>query len=108
MDLGELDLEGIEKACIEKYKGYVPQEQVILLKEAILKAKIKKWNKEEFGNIFLEKGRLEVRLQEIQAIGTNEGYSMALKEEERILESLEEREKQEEILWWQKPRIRWL
>ena len=39
MDLGELDLEGIEKACTEKDKGYVPQEQVILLKEAILKAR---------------------------------------------------------------------
>ena len=66
-----------------------------------LKAKIKKWNKEEFGNIFREKRRLKVCLQEIQAIGTNEGYSMALKEEERILEAkLEEREKREEILWW--------
>ena len=37
MDLGELDLEGIEKSCIEKGKGYVPQEQVSLLKESILK-----------------------------------------------------------------------
>ena len=26
MDIGELDLEGIEKYCSEKYKGYVPQE----------------------------------------------------------------------------------
>ena len=30
-----------------------------------LKSKIKKWNKEEFGNIFQEKSRLEIRLQEI-------------------------------------------
>ena len=60
-----------------------------------LKGKIKKWNKEEFGNIFREKRHLEVRLEEIQNIGTNEGYYMALKEEERILEAkLEEREKQ--------------
>ena len=59
-----------------------------------LKAKIKKWNKEEFENIFLEKRWLEVRLQEIQAIGTNGGYHLALKEEERILEAkIEEREK---------------
>ena len=64
-----------------------------------LKAKIKKWNKQEFGNIFHEKRRLEVYLQEIQAIGTNEGYSMASKEEDQILEvKLEEREKHEEIL----------
>ena len=74
-----------------------------------LKDKIKKWNKEEFGNIFREKRRLEVHLQEIQTIGTNEGYSMALKDEERILEAkLKEWEKHEEILWWQKSRIKWL
>ena len=74
-----------------------------------LKAKIKKWNKEEFGNIFCEKRCFEFHLQEIQTIETNEGYYMALKEEEMILEAkLEEREKQEEILWWKKSRIKWL
>ena len=40
-----------------------------------LKSKIKKWNKEEFGNIFQEKHRLEILLLEIQSIGFNEGYS---------------------------------
>ena len=39
MDIGELDLEGIEKSFSKKDKGYVPQEQVSLLKESILKAK---------------------------------------------------------------------
>ena len=39
MDIGELDIEEIEKAWSDKVKGYVPQEQVSLLKEAILKAK---------------------------------------------------------------------
>ena len=39
MDIGDLDLEGIEKAYSDKVKGYVPQEQVSLLKEAILKDK---------------------------------------------------------------------
>ena len=39
MDIGDLDLEGIEKACSDKDHGYIPQEQVSLLKEAILKAK---------------------------------------------------------------------
>ena len=74
-----------------------------------LKANIKKWNKEEFGNIFCKKRHLEVRLHEIKTIGTNEGYSMALIEEEMTLEAkLEEREKQEEILRWQKSRIKWL
>ena len=51
-----------------------------------LKSKIKKWNKEEFGNIFMEKNRLEIRLQEIQSIGLNEGYSLALLEEEQLVE----------------------
>ena len=36
MDIGDLDLEGIEKSCTNVEKGYVLQEQVILLKEAIL------------------------------------------------------------------------
>ena len=39
MDISELVLEGIEKSCSDKVKGYVPQEQVSLLKEAILKDK---------------------------------------------------------------------
>ena len=51
-----------------------------------LKPKIKKCNKEEFGNIFREKSRLEIHLQEIQSIGLNEGYSLALLEEEWLVE----------------------
>ena len=39
MDIGELYFKGIEKSCSDKVKGYVPQEQVITLKEATLKAK---------------------------------------------------------------------
>ena len=39
MDIGDLDLEGIEKACVDKGKGYTPQEKVILLKEVIVKAR---------------------------------------------------------------------
>ena len=39
MDLGELDLEGIEKACTKKYKGYIPQQEVSLLNEAIFKSR---------------------------------------------------------------------
>ena len=74
-----------------------------------LKTNIKKWNKEEFGNIFSEKCHLEVHLQEIQTIGTNEGDSHVLIEEERMLEvKLEEWEKQEEILLWKKSRNKWL
>ena len=37
MDIRDLYLEGIEKSCADKGKGYVPQEQVIFLKEAVIK-----------------------------------------------------------------------
>ena len=75
-----------------------------------LKSRIMKWNKEEFGNIFREKNSLETRrLQEIQSIGLNEFYSLALLEEEQLVEKqLDEREKQEELLWMQKSRIKWI
>ena len=74
-----------------------------------LKSKIKKWNKEEFGNIFREINKLETCLQEIQSIGINECYSLALLEEEQLVEKqLDEQEKQEELLWLQKSRIKWL
>ena len=40
MDIGDIDLEGIEQACADKGKGYILQEQVILLKESIIKARL--------------------------------------------------------------------
>ena len=61
------------------------------------------------GNIFSYKKRLEIRLEEIQVIGTNKVYSLNLKVEEgNIISKLEEREKHEEILWLQKCRNRCL
>jgi len=39
IELGELDLDGIEAACADKGAGYVPFRQVQLLQEAILKLK---------------------------------------------------------------------
>ena len=43
-----------------------------------LKEKIKKQNKEEFGNIFTHKKFLESRLKEIHKQGMNEGYMTKL------------------------------
>ena len=61
------------------------------------------------GTFFVKKRLLEIRLHEIQTKGINEGYSQALIEEERIVAAqLEERVKQEELLCWQKSRIKWL
>jgi hypothetical protein len=48
-------------------------------------------------------------LEEIQREVISHGYSDSLKEEEENLkQQLEERHKQEEILWHQKSRVQWL
>ena len=74
-----------------------------------LKERVKKWNKDEFGNIFVDKKILETRLQEIQTIGMNNGYTTNLQMEEfNICSKIEERKRKEEILWHQKSRIQWL
>ena len=39
MELGELDLEGIEKACDNLNTGYIPFNQLVLFKEALIKSK---------------------------------------------------------------------
>jgi len=79
------------------------------LKLKEMKSKLKKWNKEEFGNILEEKKRLEQRMEELQQMDILEGIQEeSTKEEGRILNQLEERRKQEEILWRQKSRVQWL
>jgi len=42
MEVGELDLDGIEKACEDPSEGYIPTQQVSLLREPIIKVKIVK------------------------------------------------------------------
>ena len=39
MELGELDLEGIEKSCDNIKTGYIPFNQLVLFKEALIKSK---------------------------------------------------------------------
>jgi len=79
------------------------------LKLKELKGKIKKWNKEEFGNIMEEKQKLEREMETLQQRIITEGRSEeSSKEEGIIIGKLEERRKQEEVLWRQKSRIRWL
>ena len=56
-----------------------------------LKAKIKIWNKEDFGNIFADKRTVELRIQGIQSIWMIEGYTQGLRiKEQRLNERLEE------------------
>ena len=60
---------------------------------------IKKWSKEEFGNIFFDNFFLETQFLEIKTIGMNSGYTTNLKmEETSICSKIEERERKEEIL----------
>lgn len=42
MELGELDLNEIEKECEKKEKGYVSRKQLELLQEAIIRSKARK------------------------------------------------------------------
>ena len=59
-----------------------------------LKNRIKKWIREEFGNIFTDKKLIESCIQEIQSIGMNEEYTSNLQmEESRLCSPLEEQEK---------------
>eukprot|EP00253_Pinus_taeda_P008881 PITA_08881 len=79
------------------------------LKLKEMKNKIKKWNKEEFGNIMEEKKRLEQRMEDLQQMDILEGIKEErTKEEGMILNQLEERRKQEEIVWKKKSRVQWL
>jgi len=74
-----------------------------------LKRKIKKWNKEEFGNIQKEQVIIQTKMKKVQQQIINESRSEGLAEEEGLLiNKLEERRQQEEILWKQKSRIQWL
>eukprot|EP00253_Pinus_taeda_P004365 PITA_04365 len=79
------------------------------LKLKSLKGQIKRWNKEEFGNILEDKQKLEKEMEDIQQKIILEGRTEeSINKEGAILGRLEERRKQEEIVWRQKSRIKWL
>eukprot|EP00253_Pinus_taeda_P011111 PITA_11111 len=74
-----------------------------------LKSQIKRWNQETFGNIFQAQQDLNKEMKELQQQIITGGHNeRTLEQEQRIRNQLEERRKQEEILWKQKSRIRWL
>jgi hypothetical protein len=73
------------------------------------KQHVRKWNKEVFGNIFQERKLLEQKLENLQAQFIQAGYTITQQQEENELKrKLEERHKQEEILWRHKSRVQWL
>jgi hypothetical protein len=70
---------------------------------------LKQWNKNCFGDIFQSIQDIERQLEEIQKTFISGSRTTDLmKEEEMLREQLEERRKQEEILWKQKSRVQWL
>ena len=74
-----------------------------------LKAKICMWNKEEFRNIFEDKKILIQDIDQIQQEGMESGWNTELKEKEKdLLSQLDSRERQEDIFWKQKSRVKWL
>ena len=74
-----------------------------------LKGKIKYWNRTTFGNIHHGKANIEQEMRQLQQKIITQGRSNDLADQEKTLEKeLMEKEKQEEVLWKQKSRIRWL
>eukprot|EP00253_Pinus_taeda_P024927 PITA_24927 len=75
----------------------------------MLKAEIKRWNTNTFGHILKEKECIIQGIKKTQQQILSEGRTEELAHKEQEMEGkLLEREKQEEILWRQKSRIRWL
>jgi exonuclease III len=73
------------------------------------KQALKHWNKNTFRNIFQSIQDIENKLGEIQKTFISGTRTVELmKEEEELQAQLEERRKQEEILWRQKSRVQWL
>eukprot|EP00253_Pinus_taeda_P008572 PITA_08572 len=74
-----------------------------------LKKEIKHWNHTTFGNIFKAQDVLNQEMKSIQQRIITEGRSEELaKQEQDIEEQILNRAQEEEILWRQKSRIRWL
>jgi len=73
------------------------------------KNSLKLWNNNTFGNIFQSMQAIESKLMEIQKTFISGTQTLELmKEEEEIQVQLEERKRQEEILWRQNSRVQWL
>lgn len=74
-----------------------------------LKYHLKRWNLETFGNIFKAQQDLMADLANLHQQVIKGGHMEAtLEKEQSIHKQLEERRKQEEILWKENSRIRWL
>ena len=74
-----------------------------------LKQTLKLWNKQTFDSIFDSQKQLSGQMEEIQIQIRKQGLTDELKAQElKVAQQIEERKRQEEILWKQKSRIQWL
>ena len=74
-----------------------------------MKECLKTWNKESFGNIILEKRKLEKQIEELQIRTMEEWYSKIEKNmEQELMQELIQHERKEEIMWQHKSRKLWL
>ena len=84
MELGDLDLDAIDKECEKAVKGYVPREHIELLQKAIINSKV--W--QELG-IRMEphKGIKRKSAKEEQKRGRKSNKQKIAKIEVRLIES---------------------
>lgn len=68
-------------------------------------AKLQKWNKEEYYNIFRKKSELWARLEGVQSILASGRQSHLIKLEAKLRREMDEVLNEEELLWFQKSRL---
>eukprot|EP00253_Pinus_taeda_P023924 PITA_23924 len=74
-----------------------------------IKIKLKEWNKKDFGNIFVNKKSVEIKLRKLNQAMITDGFDKNKSEQaEKLNLDWENLCKQEEIFWRQKSRIQWL
>lgn len=73
-----------------------------------LRTKLKKWNREVFGDIHKRKEDLLSKIKEIQNLLDSSQTDDLLSQEEVLIQDLDRVLEQEEILWLQKSRERWI
>ena len=74
-----------------------------------IKLRLKDWNKNDFGNIFVDKKFVENKIQELNQALIMEGFNKDKSDEvDKHHQEWENLCKQEEIFWRQKSRVQWL
>ena len=75
----------------------------------LIKLRLKESNKRDFGNIFVEKKSVEIKMQILNQALITEGFDKVKSDQvDRHHQEWENLSKQEEIFWRQKSRVQWL